>query len=378
MGPSRMANGGSTRAKVLLFFGTRPEAIKLAPVLRALRASQHLAPVVCVSAQHRELLDNVLRGFEIVPDYDLDLMVSDQSLFHITAAVLSGLEPILADEAPDLALVQGDAQTALCGALAAYYRRVPIGHVEAGLRTGDRYAPFPEEMNRRLLARLASLHFAPTGAARDNLLAEGVPEADVFVTGNTEIDALRFMSAHGPLPDAFAFPGRTLLVTAHRRESFGTGIERICEALRTLAREHSEVTIVFPVHPNPHVDGPVRRALGDVPRIILTGPLDYASFVHLLARSALVLTDSGGIQEAAAALHVPALVLREKTERVEGIRAGAARLVGTDPARIVAEVDALLSDSRAHAAMARAKNPYGDGHAAMRIVEILEARLARG
>jgi len=376
MAPSRTGGDRTAPAKVLLFFGTRPEAIKLAPVLRALRAAPRLAPVVCVSAQHRELLDGVLDSFGIVPDYDLDLMVADQSLFHVTAMALARLEPVLDREAPALVLVQGDAQTAFCGALAAYYRRIPVGHVEAGLRTGDRYAPFPEEMNRRLLARLTDLHFAPTGAARDNLLAEGVPAEDVFVTGNTEIDTLRFVNAHAPLPSRFTFPGRTILVTAHRRESLGKGIGLICDALRTLARRHADITIVFPVHPNPRVDGPVREALYEEPRIVLTEPLDYPVFVRLLARSALVLTDSGGIQEAACALHIPALVMREKTERMEGVRAGAARLVGTDPARIVDAVRTLLTDPRAHAKMAEAQNPYGDGHAATRIVDVLEARLA--
>jgi UDP-N-acetylglucosamine 2-epimerase (non-hydrolysing) len=375
--PRSKRRHGTIDSKVLLFFGTRPEAIKLAPVLQALRTSEKVRPVVCVSAQHRELLDSVLRSFEIVPDYDLDVMVTNQSLFHVTAAILSGLEPILARETPDAVLVQGDAQTAFCGALAAYYRRIPVGHVEAGLRTGDRYSPFPEEMNRRLLARLADLHFAPTAAARDNLLAEGVSDSHVFVTGNTEIDALRYIRARTRPEASLAFPGRTLLVTAHRRESFGSGIEGICEALLTLAHRHREITIVFPVHPNPHVEEPVRRALANEPRVVLQGPLEYASFIHLLARSTLVLTDSGGVQEAAAALHVPALVLREKTERIEGVQSGAARLVGTDPDRIVAEVESLLEAPETLAAMARVENPYGDGRAAPRIAAILEARLLR-
>lgn len=360
--------------KALLLFGTRPEAIKLAPVLRELRTCERIEPIVCVSAQHRELLDQVLGIFSIDPDYDLKVMVPDQSLFHITRAILERIEPVLEKEGPDLILVQGDAHTAFVGALAGYYCKIPVAHVEAGLRTSDKYAPFPEEMNRRLVDQIACLLFAPTQVARQNLLAEGISEGAIFVTGNTEIDALYYIRDRVPPRERFALPGRVILVTAHRRESFDGGIARICQALRDLAKRNSDVTIVYAVHPNPHVREVVEVALAGRERIVLIDPPDYASFVHLLVGSALILTDSGGIQEAGAALHIPLLVLREETERVEGLRTGAARLVGTDPARIVTETERLLRDPRAYDKMRRAENPYGDGKAAVRIRKIIEER----
>jgi len=358
--------------KVLLFFGTRPEAIKLAPVLQALRSVERIEPVVCVSAQHRELLDKVLQLFSIVPDYDLDLMHHDQDLFQITRSILERIEPVLSSERPDLVIVQGDAHTAFAGALSSYYAKIPVAHVEAGLRTHDKYAPFPEEMNRSFIDRVADLHFAPTKNARENLLTEGIAKETVYVTGNTEIDALFLARERVPLVEE-PISGKVILVTAHRRESFHGGILRICAALRELALRRN-VTIVYPVHPNPNVRRTVEAELAGRERISLIDPLDYVSFVHLMAHAAIILTDSGGVQEGAAALHIPLLVLRDTTERVEGLQSGGARLVGTDPEKIVAEVNRLLDDKHAYKEMARAKNPYGDGHAATRIVEIIKER----
>jgi UDP-N-acetylglucosamine 2-epimerase (non-hydrolysing) len=365
--------------KVLLVFGTRPEAIKLALVLRELQASERIEPVVCVSAQHDELLDQALDVFSIKPDYSLDVMTYDQSLFHITRVVLERIEPVLKAERPDLILVQGDANTAFAGALAGYYCKIPVAHVEAGLRTHDKYAPFPEEMNRCLIDRLAELLFAPTEVARENLLSEGIAKDAIFVTGNTEIDALYFVRDRVPPRERFDFrraspQGKIILVTAHRRESFAGGIARICQALRDLARRNNDVTIVYAVHPNPNVREVVQSELAKQERIVLLDPPDYASFVRLMEESALILTDSGGIQEAGAALHIPLLVLRNKTDRVEGIKAGAARLVGTDPGRIVFEAECLLRDSQACEKMMGAENPYGDGNAAVRIAKIIEER----
>lgn len=360
--------------KVLLVFGTRPEAIKLALVLRELQASEQIEPVVCVSAQHDALLDQALDVFSIEPDYSLDVMIYDQSLSHITRVVLERIEPVLKAERPDLILVQGDANTAFAGALAGYYCKIPVAHVEAGLRTHDKYAPFPEEMNRCLIDRLAELLFAPTEVARQNLLSEGIAKDAIFVTGNTEIDALYFVRDRVPPKERFDFSGKVILVTAHRRESFESGITQICHALRDLAQRNEELTIVYAVHPNPNVQEIVTAELAKEERIILIEPPDYASFVHLMEEAALILTDSGGIQEAGAALHIPLLVLRDKTDRVEGIKTGAARLVGTDPGRIVFEAERLLRDSQAYEKMREAENPYGDGNAAMRIAKIIEER----
>jgi UDP-N-acetylglucosamine 2-epimerase (non-hydrolysing) len=360
--------------KILLFFGTRPETVKLAPVLRELQACPRIKPIVCVSTQHRELLEQALQVFSIVPDYNLGIMTAGQSLFRITRLMLAGIEPILEKEHPDLLLVQGDTTTAFVGAIASYYCRIPVAHVEAGLRTFDPYAPFPEEMNRCLIDQLAALHFAPTSTARDNLLAAGISRDTVFVTGNTEIDALQFVRAHIPPRSRFTFPGKVILVTAHRRESFSGGIARICHALEQLAQRNKDISIVYPVHPNPNVREVAETELSKQQRINLIPPLDYASFVHLMADSALVLTDSGGIQEAAAALHIPTLVLRDKTERIEGLNSGAAQLVGTDPKRIVAAAENLLHNPQAHEQMAKASNPYGNGDAAIQIRQAIEAR----
>jgi len=359
------------RVKALLFFGTRPEAIKLAPVIRSLEESGRFDPIVCVSGQHRSLLDQALALFSIRPQYDLSVMIPDQSLFHLTQIGLARLEPILKKERPELVIVQGDAQSAFVGALGGYYERIPVAHVEAGLRTGDKYSPFPEEMNRRLIDHISDFLFAPTERAKENLLREGIPADSIFVPGNTEIDSLFYVRDHIPPRIKFDFP-RLILVTAHRRESFEGGIARICQGLRLIASQEPEVRIVFPVHPNPHVQKLVLNELDGVERIRLIDPLDYASFAHLMAAATLILTDSGGIQEAGAALHIPVLVLREKTERVEGLETGAARLIGTDPERIASESARLLHDPSAYSRMREAMNPYGDGRAGSRIVKFLE------
>ncbi len=372
--------------RVLMVIGTRPEAIKMAPVVRALAAEETIIGHVCVTAQHRQLLDQVLRLFAIHPDYDLDLMQPDQALTDLTSEVLLGLRPVLQDCNPDLVLVHGDTTTTWAAALVAYYQRIPVGHVEAGLRTDNIYAPWPEEMNRRLTGSLAELHFAPTEGARLNLLREGVKDKDIVVTGNTVIDALLDVvqrlrtdptlrqRVEGPFD--FLDPARRLiLVTGHRRENFGAGFERICRALATLA-QRPDVQILYPVHLNPNVQEPVRRLLGGVDNIHLIAPLDYLPFVALVERAYLLITDSGGIQEEAPALGKPVLVMRDTTERPEAIAAGTARLVGTDTAAIVAEATKLLDDEHAYRAMSGAHNPYGDGHAAARIAATLRTRYA--
>ena len=366
--------------KVLTIFGTRPEAIKLAPVIRELeRQAGDGGPesIVCVTAQHRQMLDQVLELFGIVPDYDLNVMEGNQTPTQVAAAVLARLEPILRDVRPDWVLVQGDTTTVAAASLAAFYARTRVGHVEAGLRTHDKWQPFPEEINRRVAGVIADLHFAPTERARQNLLAEGVPAERILVTGNPVIDALQWVAAQ-PLGEGEPGfdrellekgDGRLILVTAHRRENLGAPLENICLALRDLAeRYEGRLRIVYPVHLNPNVWGPVHRLLGGVRNITLTPPLDYLPLVHLLKRVHLVLTDSGGIQEEAPGLGKPVLVLREVTERPEAVEAGTVRLVGTDRARVVAETVRLLEDEEAYARMARAVNPYGDGKAAGRIV----------
>ena len=371
--------------RVLLAFGTRPEAIKLAPVVEALRTDGRFLPILAATAQHRGLLDQALGLFGLVPDYDLDLMRPGQDLTHVTTAVLEGFKPILEEAKPDLVVVQGDTTTTFAGALAAFYARIPVAHVEAGLRTGDPSSPYPEETNRALTARLADFHFAPTGLARENLLAEGIAPGAIHVTGNTGIDAVlavarRVRDDVPVLPQELATldPARPLvLVTAHRRESFGDGLENICRAIAELVATRPEIDLVFPVHPNPNVRRPVNAMLGTLGNVRVVEPVDYEQLVWLLSRATLVLTDSGGIQEEAPSLDVPALVLRDKTERPEGVDAGALRLVGTDPARIVAAALRLLDDPAEHERMALVPNPYGDGHAAGRIVSILADKLAR-
>ena len=350
----------------------------MAPVIQALRQVKGIETRVCVTAQHRQMLDQVLHLFDIRPDHDLNLMQPGQDLTDLTANVLQGLRPVLAMEQPDLVLVHGDTTTTLAAALAAYYQRIPVGHVEAGLRTGNIYAPWPEEMNRRIAGAITTVHFAPTARARDNLLREGVGEEQIHVTGNTVIDALfnvvEKARANPDLQGHFPFLNparRTLVVTGHRRESFGDGFQRICRALGRLA-ERSDVQIVYPVHLNPNVLGPVRDALGSRDNVHLIEPLDYLPFVALLDRADLIITDSGGVQEEAPSLGKPVLVIRETTERPEAVEAGTVRLVGTDEERIVGEATRLLDDPQAYAAMSRAHNPYGDGQAASRIVKVIQ------
>jgi UDP-N-acetylglucosamine 2-epimerase (non-hydrolysing) len=360
--------------RVLSVFGTRPEAIKMAPVVQQLGRTPAVLSRVCITAQHREMLDQVLELFELRPDYDLDLMQPDQPLNELTAAVFSGLEPVLRGFGPDWVLVQGDTTTVMAAGLSAYYHRVRVGHVEAGLRTGDKWQPFPEEINRKVLGAVADLHFAPTEWARSNLLREGVPGAAIRVTGNPVIDALRQVLRHPYDLEAGPLRGRLdgrrlLLVTAHRRENFGAPLQRIFRALRRIAQDlESLVQLVYPVHMNPNVHGPAHELLGGISNIHLVPPLDYLPMAHLMKRAYLVLTDSGGLQEEAPAVGTPVLVLREVTERPEALEAGTALLVGTDEQRIYAETKRLLENPSAQAAMARASNPYGDGHAAERIV----------
>jgi UDP-N-acetylglucosamine 2-epimerase (non-hydrolysing) len=360
----------------MVVFGTRPDAVKMAPVVHALRARpREFQPVVAVTAQHREMLDQVLDLFGIVPDHDLGIMTEQQTLVDITVKTLDGLSGLLPAVAPDLVLVQGDAAPSFVGSLAAFYRHIPVGHVEAGLRTADKYQPFPEEMYRRMTSVLTDLHFAPTPAARDNLLREGIPAARILVTGNTVIDALLQVARRDPVPadprlrEIIRRPARrVLLLTSHRRENWGEPQRRIFGAVRDLLDRFCDLDLVFPVHLNPVVSGPAHAILGGHPRAYLCAPLDYAANVACMKAAAVILTDSGGIQEEAPALGRPVLVLRETTERPEGVVAGTARLVGTDRRRIVEETARLLTDARAYAQMSRARNPYGDGAAAGRIV----------
>lgn len=367
--------------RVLSIFGTRPEAIKMAPVVKALEASPGIRSRVCVTAQHREMLDQVLDLFKITPDIDLNLMRPNQSLAQLTAQILENIDPVLAEEHPDWVLIQGDTTTVMAASLAAFYRGIKVGHVEAGLRTNDKLQPFPEEINRRIASVTADLHFAPTQLSRENLLREGIPDQHIVVTGNPAIDALQ-MIVKLPAPaqvDAWikewgiAEGKRWLvLITAHRRENFGEPIEAICEAIKTLALHYGDsIRLVYPVHLNPNIQGPVKRILGEVPGVTLLPPLEYLSLVHLMKASTLILTDSGGIQEEATGLGKPTLVLREKTERPEGVTAGVLKLVGTDPEKIVTETKRLLDDPKAYDAMAHAENPFGDGRAAERIVKSL-------
>lgn len=367
------------RLRVACIIGTRPEAVKMAPVANALRRAPWAEPLVLVTAQHRSLMDEVLALFDIVPDVDLDLMRPGQTLSQLAARVIAGLDGAFDRMAPDVVLAQGDTTTVVGAALAAFHRGVPFGHLEAGLRTGDPLLPFPEETYRRLTGRLARWHFAPTPAARANLLAEGVEARTIHLTGNTVIDALLDV-ANRPFPDppgqgkAVAGGGsRMVLVTAHRRENFGAPLASICRAVRTLAETREDCRFVFPVHPNPAVRGVVEAQLGGHPRVALVPPMGYAAFVRAMRSASLVLTDSGGVQEEAPALGKPVLVLREQTERPEAVAAGVARLVGTDHDTIVSQVVRLLDDPAAWRAMAKGASPYGDGHAAERIVAVLEA-----
>jgi UDP-N-acetylglucosamine 2-epimerase (non-hydrolysing) len=369
-----------TPATILVVFGTRPEAIKLFPVVAALKADPRFDCKVCVSAQHRGMLDQVLDIAGIKPDFDLDVMQPDQSLDALTARLLTGLGQVMDQVKPDRVIVQGDTATAMSGALAAYYRKVPVDHVEAGLRSGNIYHPWPEEINRKIIGTMASLHFAPTEVSAAALRAENVDPSRVHVTGNTVIDALHWVTrkiASAPwLTSGIAeveqrFKGKRIIgVTSHRRENFGGGLEAIADAIRQIAAR-PDVGIIFPVHPNPNVRRVMEAALAGLPNVALIEPLDYPSFARLLGIAEIMLTDSGGVQEEAPALGKPVLVMRETTERPEGVTAGTAKLVGTDAANIVTEISTLLDDKAAYEKMARAHNPFGDGHSARRIVELL-------
>ncbi len=367
--------------RVLSIFGTRPEAVKMAPVVAALARTAEIESRVCVTAQHREMLDQVLDLFGIVPDVDLNLMRPNQSLAELTASIFTHLDPVLKTEKPDWVLVQGDTTTVMATALLCYYNRIRVGHVEAGLRTGDKWQPFPEEINRKIAGVVADLHFAPTEHSRQNLLHEGVPDGRIVVTGNPVIDALNEIVKRPAPAEAQELldrlnirPGarQLVLITAHRRENFGAPLEQICAALKALAERYPErLELVYPVHLNPNVQEPVYRLLGKVPNITLLKPLDYLPMVHLMRNATLVLTDSGGIQEEATGLGKPTLVLREVTERPEGLTAGVLKLVGTDYDRILSQATLLLEDPAAYDAMAKAANPFGDGHAGERIVQAI-------
>lgn len=364
--------GRGARKRILAVVGTRPEAIKMAPVIRALRSEPWAEVRVLATAQHRQMLDQVLDAFAIVPDVDLDIMAPNQTLPELTSRLLSRLDEVFARERPDAVLIQGDTTTVMTAAMAAFYRHIAVGHVEAGLRTGDLQNPFPEEMNRIVAGRLSRWHFAPTAGARDNLLREGFDPASVHVTGNTVIDALlEVVQREVPLPVEVPEGRRMLLVTAHRRENFGAPFREVCEAVRDIADRHADVHVVYPVHPNPNVSGPAHEILSGHARIVLCPPLDYLPFVAAMKRAHLILTDSGGVQEEAPALGKPVLVMRQETERPEAVEAGVVKLVGPVREAIVAEASRLLDDPEAYARMARGVSPYGDGRAAGRIVDIL-------
>lgn len=370
------------RVKILTVFGTRPEAIKMAPLALALAADERFDAKVCVTGQHREMLDQVLELFDIRPEFDLNIMKPGQDLTDVSTAILQGMKSVFSDFKPDMVLVHGDTATTFATSLAAYYQQIPVAHVEAGLRTGNLYSPWPEEGNRKLTGALAQLHFAPTTNSRDNLLKEGIPASRIVVTGNTVIDALldvmkrldedQELYAKAAEPGAFLDPARKLiLVTGHRRESFGGGFERICQALMEVAQQHPEVDIVYPVHLNPNVREPVNRLLSGIGNIYLIEPLDYLPFVHMMSRAHIILTDSGGIQEEAPSLGKPVLVMRDTTERPEAVAAGTVKLVGSDTANIVRELNKLLLDQEAYKTMSFAHNPYGDGRACQRIIDTL-------
>ncbi|ADT68205.1 MULTISPECIES: non-hydrolyzing UDP-N-acetylglucosamine 2-epimerase [unclassified Pseudoalteromonas] len=365
--------------KVLSIFGTRPEAIKMAPLVKALNEADGIDAKVCVTAQHREMLDQVLDLFEIVPEYDLNIMKPGQSLYDVTTNILLGLKPILEEFKPDLVLVHGDTSTTLSASLAAFYQQIPVGHVEAGLRTGNLSSPWPEEGNRKLTGAITKLHFAPTQTSQQNLLNEAVSADDIVITGNTVIDALLQVVDKVKTDTALIstlkakFPEldetkKLILVTGHRRESFGGGFERICEALVEIATAHPDTQILYPMHLNPNVREPVNRILKNVDNVHLIEPQDYLPFVYLMNQAHIIVTDSGGVQEEAPSLGKPVLVMRDTTERPEAVEAGTVKLVGTDKARIVSEVNNLLTNAQEYQSMSRAHNPYGDGKACDRIV----------
>jgi UDP-N-acetylglucosamine 2-epimerase (non-hydrolysing) len=377
--------------RVLLVFGTRPEAIKMAPLVKAFKSYRDVFDAaVCVTAQHRQMLDQVLDIFDIIPEYDLDLMREGQDLYAITSGVLEQMKGVIDDFQPDLVLVHGDTTTTFSAALAAFYRQIPVGHVEAGLRTGNIYSPWPEEANRKLTAQVTTYHFAPTDTSRENLLKENVDEKDIVVTGNTVIDALFLalekirsnpklekkiistIQAQFPKDTSFSIENSTfILVTGHRRENFGEGFVHICEALKELAQNNPQIDIVYPVHLNPHVQEPVKKILFDVPNVFLIPPLQYEAFIYMMERAYFIITDSGGVQEEAPSLGKPVLVMRDTTERPEAVDAGTVKLVGTDRQKIVKEAQKLLDDKMAYNRMSQAHNPYGDGRASMKIVDFL-------
>ena len=364
------------KIKVMTVFGTRPEAIKMAPVVLALEQDENIETIVAVTAQHREMLDQVLNLFKIKPQHDLDIMSAGQTLFDITSRAMLGLDKVLTEEKPNLVLVHGDTTTTFAGALAAYYHQIAVGHVEAGLRTHNKYSPYPEEMNRKLTGAIADLHFAPTDTSLGNLLSENVPAENIFVTGNTVIDAL-----HHTVHEGFDFGDtlknvdfagkRIVLVTTHRRENLGEPMRHVYKALRRLTEEFDDVEVVFPVHKNPKVRAVVQEELGGLAKVHLIDPLDYEPFANLMSRAHIILTDSGGVQEEAPALGKPVLVLRDTTERPEAVEAGTVKLIGTDEERVYSEAKKLLADEQEYRSMAEAVNPYGDGKAAARILQAI-------
>ena len=374
--------------KVMLVFGTRPEAIKMAPLVKAFLADKtHFETVVCVTGQHREMLHQVLDIFQITPQYDLDIMQKGQDLYDVTSRVLLGMRPVLQKEQPDVVLVHGDTTTSTASALAAFYQQIPVGHVEAGLRTHDIYSPWPEEMNRQMTSRIATYHFAPTSLSKENLLKEGISENHIYVTGNTVIDALHLMVKQLHIDWHQPQPRKSVLITGHRRENFGEGFLHVCQAIKTLAQKYPKVDFIYPVHPNPNVRKAILEVFGvsevaqtlqlneldnsSISNLKFVEPLDYVEFVTMMAKSTLVLTDSGGIQEEAPGLGKPVLVMRDTTERPEAVDAGTVRLVGTDQQKIVDEVSRLLDDDDWYHQMSHAVNPYGDGHACQRILDVL-------
>jgi UDP-N-acetylglucosamine 2-epimerase (non-hydrolysing) len=372
--------------KALFVYGTRPEAIKMAPVVQAMKLDPRFEPVVCLTGQHREMLDQVNEFFEIQGDYDLKLMAPGQDLFDVTSKALLGLREILKKEKPDVVLVQGDTTSTLAGALAAFYLQIPVGHLEAGLRTGNMASPFPEEGNRLLTTRLTNFHFAPTQRNESNLKAEGLPDEQIWITGNTVIDALLWATekvekqkdwgnTFGSASEIIYSGKPYVLITGHRRESFGEGFQSICRALARLGKAHPEWDFIYPVHLNPNVQKPVNEHLAEIQNIHLINPLSYPAFVYAMNRAKLILTDSGGVQEEAPSLGKPVLVMRENTERPEAVEAGTVKLVGTDEEKIVREAEALMLDARHYESMARAHNPYGDGQAAKKILDILAANI---
>ncbi|WP_430810993.1 MULTISPECIES: non-hydrolyzing UDP-N-acetylglucosamine 2-epimerase [unclassified Carboxylicivirga] len=378
---------------ILLIFGTRPEAIKMAPLVKALVAESEFTTKVCVTAQHREMLDQVLRLFDIVPDYDLNLMKPGQDLYDITSRALLGIRDVLKEFQPDMVLVHGDTSTSTAAALAAFYQQIPVGHIEAGLRTNNIYSPWPEEMNRQLTGRISTLHFAPTALSKSNLLEENINEQHIAVTGNTVVDALHLalekieqsaalkqeitqtIGTHIPDIEEQLAAKKLILITGHRRENFGDGFVQMCEAIKEIATQQPEALIIYPVHLNPNVQKPVNEVLGHIANVHLIPPLEYLPFIYLMSQSHFVLTDSGGIQEEAPGLGKPVLVMRDTTERPEAVEAGTVKLVGTNKEVIIKESLTLLNDEAAYQQMSKAHNPYGDGKACERIIEFLKKKL---